>query len=148
MNLISNQLKAEVESAMDSIFDTFAKVSITFYKMPTQEVIVFDPNYNVDFPTNENITLTTQSQTFTCRVNYLDRQEYGSFIPGGEDAGIKAKFFYNRVKLRMKTDAFEYLKNTERFEFLGEKYQIEEGWRRVGILDTFQFYQIILRRVN
>lgn len=148
-SLISAALKAEVTAGMESVFDSFARENpITFYKVATQTVVIFDPNYNADFPHQSSITETTQSQSFTCRITYLDRQEYGSFLEGGSDVGVKSKFFYNRIKVRMKSDAFTYLENTERFEILGEKYAIEEGWRRIGILDTFQFYEIILKRVN
>ena len=47
----------------------------------------------------------------------------------------------------MELDAFEFLKDTERFTFEGEKYTISESWKRVGILGEFQFYEIILMRV-
>ncbi len=151
-SLVSDELKAQVVLALDSIQDTFAKATpVTFYKVTEQEVVMLDPNYNADFLENTTLTSiehTVQSQSFTCRINYLSRQEYESFLPGGEDSGLKSKFYYNRVKLRMKEDAFLYLKEAQRFEILGEKYQVEESWRRIGMLDTFLNYQIILKRVN
>ncbi len=151
-DLISTALRAEVVAALNDIQDTFAKSTpVIFYKVTAKEVIMFDPNYNANFMDNipnSSVTETTQSQSFTCRINYLARQDYDTFLPGGEDTGTKSKFYYNRIKLRMKEDAFEYLQDAERFEILGEKYQIEESWRRIGLLDTFLNYQIILRRVN
>lgn len=147
-SLITSELRNEIAVVMKTVFDTFSKGPVTFYKVSATEVAAFDPNYNADFGYPNSITSTTQSQSFTCRINYLDRQEYETFMPGGEDAGIKGKFLYNRIKLRMEADAFAYLQGVERFEFMGEKYQIEESWRRTGPFDQFLYYQVILRRVN
>lgn len=147
-SLITPELSAELSTAMETIQDTFARASVTFYKVSATTVVAIDSNYNADFGYLNSITLAEISQTFTCRVNYLDRQEHSTFVEGGEDSGIKAKFYYNRVKLRMKADAFAYLDGVERFEFLGEKYRIEEGWRRIGPFDQFSTYQLVLKRVN
>lgn len=147
-SLITPALRSEISTAMKTIFDTFSKGSVTFYKVSSTEVVAFDPNYNSDFGYPNSITPTTQSQSFTCRINYLDRQDYDTFMPGGEDAGVKGKFFYSRIKLRMEADAFAYLAGVERFEFSGEKYQIEESYRRTGPFDQFLYYQVILRRIN
>lgn len=151
-NLISAALKAEVSAAMTNVFDTFARENpVTFYKVAAQEILVLDSNYNADFMENTTLSgvdYTTQSQSFTCRIIYEQRQEYSSFIEGGEDTGTKSKFYYNRVKLQCKEDAFLYLQESERFELAGEKYQIEEAWRRIGLLGVFQFYQVVLKRVN
>ncbi len=151
MNLISAALKTEVNSAMQNLFDSFKKEQpLVFYKTAAQTVVAHDPNFNADFEYqfNSSVTTTAQSQSFYCRVWYLDRQEFSSFIEGGEDAGIKGKFYYNRIRLQMESDAFEYLKNTEKFLFFDEQFRIEEGWQRIGALGTFQFYEVILRRVN
>ena len=151
-SLILPELKAEVSRAMTSVFDTFARDnSVTFYKVAAKTIVALDPNFNADFLENSllsTVTYETQSQAFTCRINYLDRQDFDNTISGGDDLGVKGKFIYNRIKLQCKEDAFNYLKESERFEFLGELYHIEESWRRIGLLDTFQFYQVVLRRVS
>lgn len=151
-SLISAQLKAEAAAAMTAVFDSFSRdTPVAFYKVAERTIVALDPNYNADFMEGSLLagaTYETESQSFTCRIIYLDRQDFDTTLGGGEDLGVKGKFFYNRVKLQCKEDAFLYLKDSERFEFLGELYHIEEAWRRIGILDTFQFYQIILRRVS
>jgi len=151
MDLIGDLLKNEINQAMTNIFDTFARESqVTFYKMPNQEVVALDPNFHGGFSSTFDLSTVTSaenSQSFTCRVIYLDRQEYSPNIEGGEDAGVNGKFLHNRIRLQCKEDAFEYLKDTERFTFSDEKYALEAPWERLGVLGTFQCYQIILKRV-
>lgn len=151
MNLIDILLKSEVNRVMGDIFDTFARETpVTFYKTPSQEVIVYDANFHGGFQDTfdlSTVTSTVTSQSFTCRIIYLDRQDYSSFIEGGEDLGVNGKFIYNRIRLQCKSDGFEYLKDTERFVFGDEKYTIEESWQKLGVLDTFNIYEVMLRRV-
>ncbi len=151
-NLLDAALKADVLQAMDDIWDTFKRSEpITFYKRANQEVVVFDPDYNADFQEFtelNNITATEQSEQFEARIWYLDRQPNSAFIEGGEEAGVRTEQMYNRIKIQVKQDAFDYLATTIRFSILGEEYKISEGWRRIGILDEFNRYQIILQRIN
>lgn len=152
MNLISDELRASMEGAMTDIFDTFSRdTPITFYKTAAESVVVFDPNYNADFMEISEISSvvkTSQSQSFSCRIWYLDRQDFETSISGGDDPGIRGKFYYNRIRLQMKPDAFDYLKKTEKFVFGDEEYIIEDGWQKIGILGSFQFYEIVIKRVN
>lgn len=145
-------MRQSIESAMTDIFDTFARETpVTFYKVAAETVVIHDPDFNADFDEfseSNSITKTAQSESFTCRVWYLDRQEYESFITGGDDPGVRGKFYYNRIRLQFKEDAFTYLKDTQKFIFGDEEYVLEEGWQKIGILNSFQFYEIVIRRVN
>ncbi len=151
MNLIDGLLKAEINRAMGDVFDTFARESpVFFYKMPSQEVIVQDQNFHGGFQDTFNLSTvesSVTSQSFSCRIIYLDRQDFSPFMEGGEDLGVNGKFIHNRIRLQCKEDAFEYLKDTERFVFLDEKYTIEEAWQRIGVLGTFNTYEVLLSRV-
>ena len=134
---------------MTDIFNAFKRdEQITFYKTAKTTISVFDPLYSSDFPNTYSGTETTQSQSFDARLWYLERQDLDHFIPGGDDAGIRGKFYYNRVRMQVGLEAFNYLKDTERFVFFDEIYQIEQGWQRIGMLDSFMFYEVVLIRVN
>lgn len=152
MNLIDTNLKNEISSAMDDLFDTFKKSNqVRFYKMPEQAVIVADSNYNPDFDefsVRSNIVQEAVYSDFDARIWYEDRQEFSTIVNGGEDPGIRIKQFYNRVKIQVKEDAFNYLKDSIKFVIFDEEYKISESWRRIGFLDTFNRYQVILQRVN
>lgn len=150
-NLINQYLKTEATQAMKDIFDSFKRqLPLRFYKMQNEEVMIHDPNYNADFMEMEqapSITSTAVYKDFYVRVWYLDLQKHDSFLRGGDDLNVKVKQFYNRVRIQMEADAFEYLKSSQRFIIADEKYSIEQSWKRVGILDSFQFYEIVLSRV-
>lgn len=149
MNLVNSLLTTEVRRAMNDIMDTFSKnASVRFYKQPTAVINVDDPDYNTYFPDESNIEYTAQYRDFTCRVIYLDKQHYSSLLEGSSDTGIRAKQVYNRIKIQVKADGFDYLKETERFVFWDEEYKVSEPWRRIGILKDDQVYQIILERIN
>lgn len=151
MDLVNSQMKLEARQAMKDIFDTFKRTKpVVFYKTAKEEVTFFDPNYNADFmEMNQapSIQSTSVSKAFYVRIWYMDRQEYNSYLKDSSDLNVKVSQFYNRIKIQMELDAFEFLKDTERFTFEGEKYTISESWKRVGILGEFQFYEIILMRV-
>lgn len=144
-------MRLDAKNAMQDIFDTFKRSKpLRFYKTQKEEVVFFDPNYNADFmEMNQapSIVSTSTYKDFYVRVWYLDMQEYSPFLQGGKDLNIKVGQFYNRIKIQMEKDAYDYLKDTEKFEFESEKYVRESGWRGIGIFDEFQFYEIILIRV-
>lgn len=149
MNLIDNLLKNEITQAMTNIFDTFARVEpVTFFKMPNSEVVAHDPNFNGGFQQIEYLPTSTSqavSQSFICRIIYIIRQDENTFTDS--DLSIDGKVLFNRIKIQCKEDAFDYLKDTERFIFLDERYTIQESWRRIGVLGTFQHYEVILGRI-
>lgn len=151
MNLLNSQMKLDAKNAMQDIFDTFKRSKpLRFYKTQKEEVTFFDPNYNADFmEMNQasSVISTSTYKDFYVRVWYLDMQEYSPFIQGGKDLNIKVGQFYNRIKIQMEKDAYDYLKDTEKFEFDSEKYVKESGWKSVGIFDEFQFYMVTLIRV-
>lgn len=150
MNLIETDLSTEIAAAMDNVFDTFKRSDlIRFYKMPSQIVAVVDPNFNPDFDEFSTSFIDQEPvyEEFEARIWYEDRQEFSNIINGGEDLGVRAKQLYNRVKIQVKEDAFNYLKDTVKFTFLEEEYVISESWRRIGILGNFTRFQIILKRV-
>lgn len=151
MNLVDTDLAAEISSAMDNIFDTFKRSElIRFYQLPSQTVAVVDPLFNPDFDnfSTQFIEQEPVYEEFEARIWYEDRQEFSTIINGGEDLGVRAKQYYNRIKVQVKEDAFNYLQDTVKFIFLNEEYVISESWRRIGILGNFTRYQVILSRVN
>lgn len=149
MDLIDSILKNEVSKAMTDVFDTFARIEpVKFFKMPNSEVVAYDPNFNGGFQQIENLANYNSqvvSQSFICRVIYMAKQD--EVFLSDSSAPISGKTHYNKIKLQCKENAFEYLKDTERFIFFDEKYIPEETWSRIGILGTFQHYQIVLRRI-
>ncbi len=149
MNRIDTLLASEVASAMNDIFDTFSKTEkIKFYKLAQKTVAVQDPSFNIFFPIDDNITYEPQYEEFSCRIFYLDKQDFSSILEGSNDTGIRVKQFYNRIRIQIKSAGAAYLRDTELFKFGDEEYKVSEPWRRLGVLKEDQLYQIILERVN
>lgn len=149
MNLFDADLRAQITQIHKNIFDSWKRgQKIRFYKK-AKEVFVEDSNYNGDldeFQNNNNLKITESAEFDVC-LTYLDRQILDNFI-GGEDSNVRFAARYNRIKIQVELDAFEYLKETERFTFGEDKYRMEDTWRKLGMLDEFQFYEVILQRVT
>jgi len=152
MNLFTDDMKAAARAAMKDVFDTFKRdKQLSFYKTQNEEVTFFDPEYNADFMEMSqapSITSTSVCKKFSVRIWYLDRQEYQHYLRDSSDLNVKVGQFYNKIKIQMEEDAFLFLQSTERFVFENEKYTIQDSWRRIGILGEFQYYEIVLSRVQ
>lgn len=147
MNLFDDALRAQVRQVQKDLFDSFKRTeSIRFYKK-AKEVYVYDPQYSADFDERFNQNIKTEDfQDFPVCLTYLDRQILDNYL-GGEDTGIRFNAMYNRVRIQVEADAFEYLKDTERFIFGEEKFIAEDGWRKLGLLESFGIFEINLQRV-
>ena len=48
----------------------------------------------------------------------------------------------------MEADAYEYVKDTIRFTFMGDNYRKISSTRKLGVLGTFNLYQLNLKKVE
>ncbi len=152
-SLLDSGWQAEVDAAMLTVFDTFKRLDkVTFYKTPTEVVISTDPNYIADlqkYDENDNIEYTIDSQEFECRIIFLGyKPSTASNFPGDANTQVKAEQNFGQVKIQMKEDAFAFLGDTERFTIDGVPYMKSTDYQKLGVLGTFQFYQILLQKVN
>lgn len=150
MDLMTSAEKADAAQAMKDIWDTFRRTEpLRFYKLANEIVNVFDPLYSSlqDFTENSNITQTATYSDFYVRIWYEQNQPESNFIEGGGEQGVRAKQLYNRVKIQMELDGFNYLKDAKRFILFDEEYQVQNTWRRIGILGEFVYYEVILQRI-
>lgn len=154
-NLISPNLKLAALSAMKNIFDTYKRSdAIKFYKTESKTILMVDPDYNYNFgfssqpQFNKKISNETTLESFRVRIWYLDEQTVEFGTQGRDDLDIKYKQFWGKIKIQMEQDAFDYFQGVERVLFLDEEYKINKDIRNIGILGEFQYYEIILERVN
>jgi hypothetical protein len=152
MSLLNDEYKSAINQAMDELFDTFARETpLRFYKPAVEEVVIFDENFNADLSeySNENAVLTEQYEEFTCRLIYPKRENtFSNFIEGGANIQVKGIQELGILYIQMKEEAFNYLEGCVRFTVFGKKYQQLTTPRRIGVLDTFNTYQITLKEVN
>lgn len=151
MNLLT-EYTSQINSVMGNIFDTFKRSTLLrFYKPAEEEVVIFDPDFNADLEEyhNPNANYTPQYQDFECRIIYPKRENtLSNFIGGGSNLQIKGIQELGIVYVQFKADALDYLKDSIRFTFEGEKYEKYTDIRKIGVLDTFNIYQLTLKKVN
>jgi hypothetical protein len=149
MNLLEDY-KTQITSVMSDIFDTFKRASlITFYKVNDEEVVILDPEFNADLQEYDaiNTNLVEVSQQFECRIIFPKRESsFHTSVPN-LSVPIKSEQDFAEVYLQVKEDAYNFLKDTVRFQFMGENYQMMSPIRPIGFLDTFNVYQIYLKKV-
>lgn len=150
MNLLT-EYKSEIEDALKSIFDTYKRQEpFIFYKPSQEEIIILDPDFNSDLQEydKENTTLTEQSQPFYCRVIFPRRESTLHTSIPNTPVPINGEQDFSEVYLQMEEDAYLFVKDAIRFTFMGENYQKLSPVRKIGFLDTFNVYQIYLKRVT
>jgi hypothetical protein len=151
MNLLS-EYQTEIQGALKNIFDTFKRdAPLRFYKPSVEEVVVFDVDFNSDLQeySNPNVELTQQYADFYCVVIYPKAGDsYSSFIGGGSNIQVKGEQDLGLLKIRFEEDAYLYLKDCVRFTFMGENYTRISDIRKIGLLGTFNLYQVDLKKVN
>ena len=147
-NVIPEALRISVQAAMKDVFDSFSRtVPLIFYKR-AKEVVIMDRNYSSDWDQKINKNLKeAQPQEFNCVITFDERQPFENFLQGS-DSNIRYKGIYNRIRVQMELDAYEYLQGTERFVFNGVQYNFDGSFRGLGPLKDFTHYEIVLQRVN
>jgi hypothetical protein len=148
MNLFDAELRSQINQVQKNIFDSFKRTLTFRFYLQAKEVVVYDPNYMADFDEvdgNNNIKQVVSSDFPACIV-YLERQEFSDFIKG-DDSNIRFKGIYNRIRIQVEADAFEFMKDAVGFEFDGQQYAIEQSWSKLGLLADFPIFQIILQRI-
>lgn len=150
MNLIDANLKLQIKSAMEDIFDTFTRQDITFYlyKTPEETIVSLDNSYNGDWDVgNPDITYEEVKATFPVRLWFLDyEQQYKHFfLQGKEMEGVKAIRELGQIKVQLKEDGYNFIKDATRAVVFDTNWSISSDVKQVGILD-FDYYTFILRK--
>lgn len=152
MNLLTDEEILEVNSAMKDIFDSFKRnTPVVFYKPAEEEVVIFEDSFNADLQEyhNPNVTYIPQYQSFEVRIFFPKREgTFDVFIAGGSNLQVKGETDLGIVQIQMEQDAYDYIKDSIRFTFMGDKYQKLTSPRKLGVLGTFTLYQITLKKVN
>lgn len=143
------EMQTQADLAMDMVFETFKRSSkVVFYKSASEEVIVHDLSWNADFdnPYASNIQKTTQSREVSCRVWYFKDSEALKSLDGDENISLKLNYPIGKVRIQVKPDDFEWLKDAKSYFILGEKFVKDSDWRGLGLLQSINRYELILRK--
>lgn len=144
-SLISDSQKAEMESAMLDVFDTFKRL-ITVYTAPEKVIISTDPNFSRfgQFGQNSemNSTQTTQEpipQQIYATILYSKNQDFEQFNKdktGGTYEQIKVRDSNVRVRIRVESTGFAILKDVKMITLDGREFRVDSPPRGHGLFTT------------
>ena len=135
-SLLTSAQKAALQSAFDSVHDTFAR-DIYIFKEAKNVTISTSPNYNPIYGQNSNlpdtVTREVQSGVFQARILYnTDRAE--PFVTAPQiDHQLKLKVPDGSVRIKLDKDGYEYIKKAKRVDFDGRRFSIESDVRPHGL---------------
>jgi hypothetical protein len=149
---LSNIKKSEIESLYNKLHETFAK-TITVYKNSQKTVVASTAAYNsvyrrTNTGSTSNIEYTTISEAFDARIYYLKSdEEYLS--NDGNQQGTQNKIILPQgsVKIIVKQDAFEFIKESRKIEFDGKRFNIKSDGNPYGLTGN-QFYVFYLTPID
>ncbi len=145
----TSDIQTQCSAAMDMVFDHFQRANtVTFYKSASEEIVVSDPNWNSDYgdPYTENIVKTSQSKEINCRILFFKDSEVLKSLDGDENISLKLAYPIGKVRIQIKASDFDWLKDAKCFYIEGEKFVKDSDWQGVGMFQSFDRYQIILRK--
>lgn len=149
---LSTDRATEITGLFNTLHATFAK-TITVYKNSQKTVIAASPQFNsiyrrTNTGSTSSIQYTTISETFDARIYYLKSEE--EFLSNaGDQQGTQNKIILpsGSVKIIVKTDGYEFLKESIRVEFDGKRFAIKSDGNPFGFTDN-QFYTFYLTPID
>lgn len=125
---------ANINSQYDTLHTTFAK-TITVYKN-SQKTVIESPQYNsvygrTNLGRNTSVTYSTVSGSFEARAYYVDMDESHLITAGGGQTKIILPA--GSVKLVVKEDGYDYLREATRVEFDGNRFTIKTDGMPYGL---------------
>lgn len=145
-NLISASERTALNAVIDDIHETFAR-EITVYKEASQVVIITDPNFNPLYNTAGQTTTiinTPVYKTFKARILYNDDIGKKYWSESGLASQIKLEAVVGSIRLKIKADDYEYIKDARRFDVDGKRYVLNSTFRPHGLFDN-QYYTLYLK---
>lgn len=129
-----------IETQFDILHTTFAK-TITVYKN-SQKTVIQSPSYNslygrTSSGRNDSITYTTVSGQFEARSYYVDMDEAHLVADGGGQTKIILPA--GSVRLVVKEDGYNYLREANRVEFDGNRFSIKSDGMPYGLGSNYFF---------
>jgi len=145
-NLISASQRVALNATMEDIHETFAR-EITVFKEASQIVIITDPSFNPLYNTAGQTTSyvnTPVYKTFKVRIQYNDDIGKKYWSESGLASQIKLEAVVGSVRIKIKSEDYEYIKDGRRFDLDGKRFVLNSTFRPHGLFDN-QFYTLYLK---
>lgn len=149
-NLFTPEQKAAYVDAFDSIHESFGR-DVTVIKEHKRTLVVqnnssFNYFYSQDSQNSLTEVVVPVSGIFKMRIKWEDPSKELSSSEDGLDT-IRPKIHANLCRLKMKQDAYDFLKGSK--EFLVDDKRCEwVGFSKPHGIISNNFYTIILREIN
>jgi hypothetical protein len=145
-NLISASERTALNAVIDDVHETFAR-EITVFKEASQIVIITDPNFNPLYNTSGQTTSyvnTPVYKTFKVRIYYNDDISKKYWSESGLASQIKLEVVVGSVRIKMRADDYDYIKDGRRFDVDGKRFVLNSSFRPHGLFDN-QYYTLYLK---
>jgi len=148
---LNSAQRANLASQLLDLHDTFGR-DIVVYKEAQKVIISTDPNYNHLYNSGGATTPSVKNvpvrKVFKARIKYDNDRTLENF--GEADAQVKVSRVDSRslVRIKLKVEDFEYIKDSKRIEFDGRMFHIASDPRAHGLFDVVQFYTLFLRPID
>jgi hypothetical protein len=145
---LSSNMESAIDTMYDTLHETFAQ-TITVFKNSKRTVISTNSRYNniygrTNTGSKSNIEYTTESQSFEARVYYINMEE--EYLSNNENQrGTQNKIILpnGSVKIVVKSDAYEFIKEARRLELDGIRFAIKSDGEPSGLTSN-KFYTFLL----
>ena len=145
---LSSNMESAIDTMYDTLHETFAQ-TITVFKNSKRTVISTNSRYNniygrTNTGSKSNIEYATESQSFEARVYYINMEE--EYLSNNENQrGTQNKIILpnGSVKIVVKSDAYEFIKEARRLELDGIRFAIKSDGEPSGLTSN-KFYTFLL----
>jgi hypothetical protein len=149
---LSTNMESSINSMYDTLHETFAQ-TITVFKNSKRTVVSTNSKYNniygrTNTGSKSSVEYTTESQSFAARIYYIDMDE--EYLDNGANQqGTQNKIVLpdGSVKMIVKADAYDYIKEARRIELDGIRFAIKSDGSPSG-LTTNIFYTFLLTPID
>jgi hypothetical protein len=143
---LSSSNISKIESIHEKLHETFSQ-NITVYKNGTKVLIAHDPKYNSVYGRNnlgkrDSVKYETLSETFDARVYYIDTDKE-LFNNDSSGSQIKVVVPDGSIKIFVKKDGFNFIKEARRVELDGTRFSIKSDGSPFGLTGNL-FYTFYL----
>ena len=143
----------KINSLGDTLHATFAR-TITVYKNAKKTVIASTEAWNALYRktntgANSSVEYSTISDTFKARIYYQEMNKEYLADEAGAQTGTQNKVILpdGTVKIVVKEDGYDYIREARRVEFDGRKFAIKSDGEPRGLTGN-RFYTFILTPID
>jgi len=147
-SLFSDAEKQNISDTLDIVFDTF-KTRITIYKVAEKVFISSTNQYNSIYQDlgGNDVNYEIVSQSFDATVQFFESNSSSKNKIDRYPSDRNARYIVEGAELRIsvRQDAYEYMKNFQAMEFNGEKFALVTSDVPRGIF-SMNYYNFWLKR--